>query len=332
MLPAVNTAVGSVCWWETDPLPAGPRRRTCHRTFAGRLPTSSQGAVRPVGAQISQRLVQCRLAPGRIARGGRQVRHRSPPVVDAPISLWHAGTSWPSNMVHRSTALLRAPWSPGRFAAKSVARLEDQDAPPVGSVSGMTGVDVQSVVFDGGMSDRNTLRVGIVVSRADRPRPPADPSAPSQEVVSSAATWLNRGPHCRKNCQATESRTGRFRRSVAARRSHSFSVHRPRGTAHGPARARRRKAAARPEAFATLRAGSGRGPDRCLKSASSRNVWRFSRIVKAGLSGSRSTRFRICAQSSDLTRTHVHSPSRVKSIPPSTPLSFLSCTSQSRSI
>jgi hypothetical protein len=44
-----------------------------------------------------------------------------------------------------------------------VVRFEDQGTPPVGSVMAMTGVQVQSFLFDGGASDRNTLRIGVVL-------------------------------------------------------------------------------------------------------------------------------------------------------------------------
>jgi hypothetical protein len=59
--------------------------------------------------------------------------------------------------------------------------------------------------------------------------------------------------------------------------------------------------------------------------ASSRNVWRFSRIVNAGLSGSRPARCRIGLHSSDLTSTHVQSSSPVRSTVDSTCCSAATC-------
>jgi hypothetical protein len=44
-----------------------------------------------------------------------------------------------------------------------VVRFEDQDQRPVGSIAGLSGVDVQSYEFPGLTADRNTLRIGVIV-------------------------------------------------------------------------------------------------------------------------------------------------------------------------
>ena len=49
-----------------------------------------------------------------------------------------------------------------------VVRFEDQGQAPVGSVAGLTNLEVRSFVFDGLSADRNTLRIGVMVITAGR--------------------------------------------------------------------------------------------------------------------------------------------------------------------
>jgi hypothetical protein len=44
-----------------------------------------------------------------------------------------------------------------------LVRFEDQSQAPVGSVKGLAGVDVRTLIFDGLSPERNTLRIGVVV-------------------------------------------------------------------------------------------------------------------------------------------------------------------------